>query len=62
MIMYSDEQLSWLFFQGLVPVFGAGALLSILMAPTELGPAILASVLGGTVSFLVNLLAMQNER
>jgi len=22
--MYSDEQLSWLFFEGLVPVFGAG--------------------------------------
>jgi len=36
--------------------------LSILMAPTALGPAILASVLGCAVSFLVNLLAMQNER
>lgn len=36
--------------------------LSILMAPNELGPAILATVLGCAVSFLVNLLAMQNER
>ena len=36
--------------------------LSILMAPNALGPAILASVLGCAVSFLVNLLAMQNER
>ena len=36
--------------------------LSILMAPNALGPAILATVLGSVVSFLVNLLAMQNER